>query len=153
MEINNFNTPLSLEIKSSFHKYLIIIAPHVFAISLLIFIISLPLLTTLVLIATVVFSLTYFLQLHCLNALNHSIITIKQDSLNNWMILFTNESEMKAAHLMASSFTSNHFIILIYKIDNAYYFQKKACVIITKDSLPKQKFRLLKSKLLVQHLT
>lgn len=152
MPLNPLNAPFSIEIKPSLQKYLIVTTPHVLALVLLIFISELPLLIMLSLISSVMFSFSYYLQLHCLSALNRSVISIKQDSINNWMLLLADESEITTAILMHSSFASNHLIILTYKIDNNKLYTNNYTVLITKDSLSKQNFRILKAKLNLHQL-
>ena len=153
MSVNHFNAPLSIEIKPTLQKYLIISIPHIFALLLLIFIKNLTLLQLLTLACVVLLSFIYSLRLHCFCTLDHSVISIQQDSMNNWLLLFANENEVKLADLIPSSFASNHLIILICKTNNTNYFYSTSSVIITKDSVTEQKFRILKARLNIQRLT
>jgi len=150
MPVNPFNAPLSIEIKPSLQKYIIVTIPHVLALIFLVFIKNLALLQILFLVSTVLFSFIYFLRLHCLGSLEHSVISIQQDSVRNWMLLFPYKSEMKKVKLMHTSFISNHLIILIYKPDSARYFYKKYTILITRDSVSKKEFRILKAKINMQ---
>jgi hypothetical protein len=153
MSVNPFKIPLYIEIQPSLQKYLIISTPHVLALSLLIFINNIPLLLLLFLVSTILFSFSYFLRLHCFQSLRRSVTSIQLDSVNNWSVIMATQPEVKAASLMTTSFASNHLIILIYRLDNAHFFHKNHSVIITKDSLSKEKFRILKAKLTIRHLT
>ena len=153
MSANSFKTPLSIDIQPSLQKYLIVSMPHIFALILLVFIKNLPLLLLVFLVSAILFSFSYFLRLHCFHSLGRSITSLQLDSMNNWIVRLTNQQEEKKASLMTSSFVSNRLIILIYKLDNTHYFYNNYSVIITKDSLSKEKFRILKAKLTIHRLT
>ncbi len=152
MPYNPFNAPLSLEIKPSLQKYFIISTPHIFALILLISITKLSLLFLFILVITVLLSLVHFLRLHYFCSSDHSVISIQQDSADNWTLILAHKNEMKTVSFMPSSYVSNRLIILIYKDDNAHRFYKNHSILITKDSIPKQKFRILKTKLKLHRL-
>ena len=146
MSFNPFNAPIFLKITPSLQKYLMTSAPHLFAL-LLISTINLPPVLLLILIICIAWSFIYFLRLYCFQSSQNSVVSIQQDSVKNWRILLANDNKTKRAHLLPSSFTSSYFIILIYNLDNSTRINKNYSVLITRDSLPKESFRILKVKL------
>jgi len=153
MSVNHFKIPLSIDIQPSLQKCIIVFTPHFFSLLLLPFINNLTLLLLLFLVSIILFSFSYFLRLHCFHSLHRSIASIKLDSANNWSVKFASHDDMQKTSLLTSSFVSNHLIILIYNTDNKNIFYKNHSVLITKDSLSKEEFRILKAKLTMHHLT
>jgi len=153
MSFNPFNAPLSLKIKPSIQKWLIILVPHLLAILLLSNVGDLPFLLKLALIIGILVSMVFFSRLHLFQSLKHSVLSIRQDSVKNWFVLTAGESELKAVTLMPSSFVSNHFIILNYTLQNPKYLSQKFSVLITKDSLAVDDFRVLRARLKMSHMT
>ena len=146
--VNPFKVAIFVDILPSLQKYLIVSIPHFFAVFLLISVIKLPVFMLILLLITTLVSFFYYLQLHCLHSLRQSIVFVQLDSMNQWHIRFANQSEMTMADLQASSFISNYLIILSFRTHggiNSFY--KNYSVLITKDSLSSQKFRILKTKI------
>ncbi len=121
--------------------------PHLLAILLISNIGNLSFLLKLIVILGALISAIYFLRLHIFQTLKHSVLLIRQDSVNNWFVLTAGESELRSMTLMTTSFVSNYFIILNYRLDDSSYLSKECTALITNDSLLKEEFRILKAKL------
>jgi len=133
---NPFNTPLALEIKPSFQKWLIVLAPHLLV---LMVVLSLDVFNyglKIILVILIIISANYYIFLYLRQTLEKSITMIFQDSSKNWLIK-TNNQAQKTVLLMPSSFINNKLILLNF-IDSK---NKKYYALITPDSLSKSDFR------------
>ena len=149
MSFNPFSAPLSLKIKPSFQKWLMITIPHIFALFVIGFVGDLSLIVKLVLLIVIIISLIFFSRKHLFQSSKYAVLSIRQDSAKNWFILARGKDELKAVDLMSSSFVSNYFIILNYKPKYSNYLSNKYSVLITKDSLSTDNFRQLKARLIM----
>lgn len=147
MSFNPYNAPLLIKIEPSLHKWLIICVPHLLAMLLISNVGDLSFFLRLILLMGITVSVTYFLRLHIFLTLKSSVLSISQDSVNNWFVHTTGESELKSVTLMPTSFLSNYLIILNYKLDNSKYLSQKYSVLITKDSQSSKDFRILRARL------
>ena len=147
MSSNPYNAPLLIKIEPSLHKWLIICVPHLLAMLLISNVGDLSFFLRLTLIMGITVSVTYFLRLHIFLTLKSSVLSIRQDSVNNWFVHTTGESEPKSVTLMPTSFLSNYLIILNYKLDDSKYLSQKYSVLITKDSQSSKDFRILRARL------
>ena len=136
MSSNPFNTPLALEIKPSFQKWLIVLAPHflvlIVVLSLDVFSFSLKI----ILVIFIIISAIYYRFLYLRQTLEKSITMIFQDSSKNWLIE-TNQQVQKTVLLSGSSFISKKLILLNF-IDTE---NKKYYTLITPDSQSESDFR------------
>jgi hypothetical protein len=142
MPDNNFTKALTLNIRNSAQKWMIVIIPHFMSLLLLSMMNSLPILLRISLSALVLISFYYYLRLYTFKSSKKSVLSIQQDSSNNWVIVTTGDQQ-HSVKLMPSSFFSNILIVLNYMDINKKHYS----VIITQDSLSKDEFRQLKVRL------
>ena len=134
MPLNPFIKPLSLTIESSLQKWLIIVIPHLLGILLITTIEVFPIWSRFILVLIIAISFAYYYQFFLALKLKKSVISIHQDSVNNWFITLYNKennAEPKSVNLLPSSFISNIFIVLNFQDNNGSHFS----TIIMKDSL------------------
>jgi hypothetical protein len=140
MPINSFKSPLSLIVKPSPLKWLIILIPHLVIFLLIIMVDVFPLWSKIILAIFVAFSFAYYYQYHLSLKLKKSIILIEQDSVENWLIKLSNiesNTEPKNAKLLPSSYISKLFIILNFEdIKGSHY-----SVLITPDSISRINYK------------
>ncbi len=138
------NRMISLIIKPSFQKRLIVFLPHLLASLIVLYVVDLSLFTLFILVLGIAVSLVYYSKLHIFQSLKKSVLSIKQDSAKNWFISTKNGYHEEAVNLLGSSFVSNRFIILNYAHNNSVNLFPKYSVLITKDSLSTDEFRRLR---------
>jgi len=138
MSSSPFNTPLALKIKSSFLKWLIVLAPHFLILTVVLSLDVFNLSIRFLLIIFIFLSSAYYICLYLQNCLSKSVSMIYQDSAKNWFIK-TNHHDNEQVHLSGSSFTSNILILINFSDTN----NKKYHALITSDSLSKAEFRRL----------
>jgi len=133
---------LSIRIKPSITKILIIVVPHVLIASFLLFNSYIFKLGNSILMLSLLFtilSLFYFIKLHLNMSLKQSIYSISRDINNKWWVNYKNKKNINIT-LSSNSFVSN-YLILLNTIDAS---KKCSTIIITPDSIKKDQFRQLK---------
>lgn len=146
MSPNPFNVPLSIDIKPTLQKALLIIIPHLLALVLVVSMTVFSLIIKLILLTLILLSLGYYYQLHINQKTKKSVMTIQQDSVNNWLITLHNKDQQappKSVILLASSYTSKYLIVLSYHDINKSYYS----AIITPDAVSSNDFRRLQVRL------
>ncbi len=146
MSQNSFTAPLSLSIKSSFQKWMIVLIPHLLFVILVLFFNLFNYKIMFVLVALIVASFVYYSRLHLFQNSKHSVMSIYQDSAKNWSFTSNKSNkngEKMSATLLPSSFISKVLIVLNYR-DSV---RRKHSIIITPDSLSNNEFRRLRVRL------
>ena len=139
---NQFNQSITINVKSSLIKQLLIWFPHAISTTILILFLKLQHLNItyfLLLIICIVISLVYFIRLHLLFSANKSIHTIQKSTNDIWKVTFKNGVE-KNVSLMNTSFVSSLFIILNFNDSTS----KQYSALISSDSVNHDEFRRLK---------
>jgi len=142
MSLNPFIKPLSLIIRSSYQKRLLIFVPHLLGLLLIASIDVFPLWLKLILGLLITASFLYYFQYHITLKLKNSVISIEQDSAKNWFVTLsknTQDNEQKSVNLLSSSFISKLFIVLNFQDNNGSYYS----VIILPDSISSIDFKYL----------
>jgi len=143
----SLNSPFRVPVKPSLTIYLLVVLPHLSAISIVVFLVvsTSYRLTPLVLISCfattvfILFSLIYFARLHLLQNLKKSVLEIQQDSAQNWTVVTRNQ-ELKQVELLNTSFISTLIVVLNFKgLKREVY-----TTVFAADSLPDQDFRRLR---------
>ena len=142
MSENPFSKPFILDINSSPLKWALVICPHLLSLVVIFAVGVFPPELKIILSITVTLSLYYFLRLHIFRSLKNSVLSIQQDSNQNWFIKASKQDKTPAL-LLNSSFISNAFIILNYKDMSSNQFS----ALLTPDSLSKDQFRHLKVRI------
>ena len=140
MPLNPFLKPLSLTIKPSLQKWLIIIVPHLLGLLLITSIDMFPLWSKFIIGVFITLSFTYYYQYHIALKLKKSVVLIQQDSVKNWFITLsnnTNNNDPKSVNLLPSSFKSKLFIVLNFQDNNGSYYR----AIILPDSISSINFK------------
>ena len=130
---NQFNQSITINVKSSLIKQLLIWFPHAISTTILILFLKLQLLNItyfLLLIICIVISLVYFIRLHLLFSANKSIQNIQKSTNDIWKVTFKNGVEENVS-LMNTSFVSNLFIILNFNDSTS----KQYSALISSDSV------------------
>lgn len=146
MSHNPFNVPLSIEIRPTFQKTLLVLIPHLLICVLVVSFGVFGLIIKLTLVVILIISTAYYYRLHLGQNLKKSITSIQQDSSKNWFITTYNtgdEATLKVVILLASSFISKYLIVLNYREENGSQYS----IIITKDSVSTNDFRYLRVRL------
>lgn len=142
MSANPFTCALSLTVKLTLQKRLLVIIPHFLAIVLVLFTASVPNYLGLLVTLLVLISGFYYYRLHIVKDLMNSVITLNQDSMKNWSVE-TKDNRNKQVSLLKTSFVSNIFMVLNYAdINNINY-----TVVFTPDSLSVGDYRHLVARL------
>ena len=138
MSLNPFNTPLALNIKPSYQRWLIIVIPHLFVLMVVVFLVDIfePAIQ-LLLVLLILSSVFYYLRLHIHQSSAKSITRVYQDSVKNWLI--ETKDGKKEVQLAGSSFMSDFLILMNFT--DAY--KQKYNVFITPDILSTSEFRRL----------
>ena len=140
MSLNPFIEPISLTIKPSMQKWLIIIVPHLLGILLIVGFDIFPLWSKLIIGTFIAVSFTYYYQNHIALRLKKSVVLVQQDSVKNWFITLsktTNNSGPKSVNLLPSSFINKLFIVLNFQDNNGSYYS----VLIMPDSISSISFK------------
>ncbi|MEE9326313.1 MAG: protein YgfX [Cocleimonas sp.] len=136
MPRNQYNTPFTLTLKSSLQKKLLILFPHLVAMVIVLFTLSIPFYWIIILILLLLFSAIYNYRLHIDNSLNKSVLKISQDSAKNWVIFIQNGTSIPVT-LLNSTYASKYLIINNYIDIN----KNKYSTVFTPDSLSSHDFR------------
>ena len=150
MSTNRYNQVLSINIKSSLSKQLLILLPHLVVLVILISVIEFKGLTYFYLLLSlfcIAISVIYFVRLHLTFSSNKSINKIHINQNGNWSVFFKDDVKDNVL-LSATSYTSNILIILNFKDS----FEKYYTALITPDSVNKDEFRKLKVLIKTQKL-
>jgi len=138
MRQNPFETPLSVLVKASFQKQLLISIPHLLALAITFLIIPFSIIMSLILMLFIFASFIFYFKWHIYKSLKRSLHEVRQDSAKNWLIR-TKAGDFKKASLLDSSFASNWLIIVNYiDMDKVRY-----SAVFTPDSLSVEDFRRL----------
>lgn len=122
-----------------------IFVPHLLAILIVIFLVPVLWLLKLGLATLIVLSLLYFFQLHVYQKLSNSVISIQQDSANNWFVTTLHDNgQAVQRELLASSFVSPYLIILNFSGSNSLL---PYTALVPPGSLPEKDFRRLRVRL------
>ena len=142
MPQNIFTKPLDLSPKASPQIWMMVVIPHLLALSLVLIAMFKSPLIVVILSLVIIFSLFYFLRLFVFKSLKKSVRSIHQDSVNNWYVVAANSAQQSAL-LLPSSFVSKLLIMLNYTgINNVKY-----SVLITPDCVSEDEFRRLRVRL------
>jgi len=151
MSLNPLNVPLLIEIKPTFQKALLIFTPHLLVFAL---VVSFDVFNWLIKASLLVFifiSIAYYFRLHLIQKSKKSILSIQQDSVNNWFVAIYDEgheAKLESVILLASSFVSKSLIVLNYRNDSGSQYS----VIITRDSISSNEFRRLQVRLKLSNI-
>ncbi len=138
MSVNPFECALSIVVKSSFQKVLLIVVPHSIALVILLFVNPISAYLNAVFIVCILVSLIFYYQRYIARVHQRSVRKLSQDSARNWFISLSNNTKIQV-FLLSSSFVSCYLIILNYRdINNKHYV-----VVFTPDSLSSGDFRRL----------
>jgi len=140
------NVPLTVPVKASFLKFLLISVPHFSAIIFVIFFVSLPWFGLLIITILILFSFFYYARLNLWQKLNNCVISIHQDTARNWAVITANNKDKISVELQANSFISPFLVILNFK-DLKH---KSYNVIFMPDSLSAHDFRRLRVRIRVR---
>lgn len=146
MSFNPLNVPLDYSIQPSLQKALLIVVPHIVGIVLVLSFGVFTFWLKLLFIVIILASGLYYLRLHFLQKSKKSVISIQQDSVNNWYITThdkNHEAASKSVILLASSFVNKYLMVLNYRDTNKSYYS----AIITPDSISSNDFRRLQVRL------
>lgn len=144
---NSLNQALSLDIKASLQKTLLIVAPHLIGALVLLFTYKRSMYGVWfsgALLIGIIVSLFYYLRLHGQMKLGRSILAINRSPQNQWSIT-TRQDGSKSVEL-THSYSGKYLIILNY-LDPE---NRKYTVYITPDSVSSEIFRQLKVLLKIQ---
>ncbi len=140
-----FKQALTIKIKSSLSKKLLIVLPHVIVVVILFIFLDfkgLTLIYFLLSLLCITLSLIYFVRLHLLFSSNQSIYNIHNNINDNWSLILRNNEKVNVS-ISGTSFSSNLLIILIFKDES----KKQYSVIIIRDSVTQSEFRRLKVRI------
>ncbi len=140
MPINPIISPFKLVIKPSTQKWLILLIPHLIGAVLLLSVAAFPFWLKAFLISLIALSFSYYLRLHLTQSTPKSVLSIQQDSAQNWFITLNSklgETEPKSVELLPSSFISKALIVLNYRDDQRSTYG----VLLTPDSNSINDFR------------
>jgi len=147
MSFNPYDAPLSLNVKPSLQKWLIIFIPHVFVILLIFSFKEFNPILKVVLVVGVIVSLSYYYRLHLSQFSIKSVTQVQHTLVKTWLVSTTKNRDLIKFELLPSSFVSNYLIILNFNVNNTAGFIPSHTVLFTKDSLSKDEFRILKVRL------
>ena len=146
MSLNPFKVPLLIEIKPTVQKGLLIFTPHFLALSMIASFDVFSLAVKGILLIFISISAGYYFRLYVMQKSKKSVISIQQDSANNWFITTHDkghEAPPKSVILLASSFVNKYLILMNYRDNNKSYYS----TIITPDSISSNDFRRLQVRL------
>lgn len=147
----SLNSPFRVPVNPSLTIILLVVLPHLIAISIVFLLVltsnsitSLILASSCATIVFILFSLVYFARLHLWQNLKKSVLEIKQDSAQNWTLL-TRDRELEQLELLNTSFISTFFVVLNFRgLKRDVY-----TALFAVDSLPDQDFRRLRVRIKV----
>ena len=146
MSLNPLKVPLLIEIKPTLQKVLLIFTPHFLALILVASLDVFSLAVKGILLIFILISTGYYFQLFVMQKSKKSVLSIQQDSANNWFITThdkDHEAAPKSVILLASSFVNKYLILMNYRDINKSYYS----AIITPDSISSNDFRRLQVRL------
>ena len=150
MSLNHFNQTLSINVRSSLAKKILIFFPHIIICFLLFIFLEMKgtsFIYFLLSVACIFLSVFYFVRLHLTQNIEKSVRLISYCAQGGFDIILKNDVRVKVK-ILSASFSSNFLIILNFEND----LDKQYTALITPDSVSKEEFRKLKVLLKVNRL-
>lgn len=147
MSFNRYDAPFTLNIRPALLKWLIVLVPHLLVLVLILFVDEFNLTLKVVLIFCLLLSVIYYFCLHISQSLAKSVILVQQDQSRNWFISTRGGHQLFTVELLPSSFVSRYLIILNFKNTKSRLFFPTYSVLLTKDSLTADGYRMMKVRL------